>query len=920
MPPTSKPLNKQPMNELQAFLNDRRCGAAKGSFTHTSIANPCGAYNIPQSEMEIFWNLYNKVVFTDNVNVHLTERISDREITPFKIDIDLRYYSNKLERRYTKEDIYDICKLYMKYIEDWLVTPDENEREFFVMEKTSPIYDTDRKGNKRQNESGEFLVKDGIHIIAPNLTSCAYIQHSVRESVYKTVAPILGKHNFVNTYPDIFDKAVIDTNNWQMYGSRKPEKEAYRVTHILNVYKDKIDVIPLEKYSNSELSRKLSMRASDPDLYSMLEPAKEDLVRHMNDQYMAKKGTKRTISSKLKDKGKSRLRKHELELVYKYINCLNVDRAKTYATWIEVGWCLHNLHNTNNKLLLKWIEFSKKSIAHADEAEESCTEYWENMCNDGLGIASLKLWAKQDSPEDYAAIIQDDIYTYVMEACRTKKGTSYDVAKVIHAMYKDYFVCVSVKDSLWYYYDDIRNCWRTDDRGIMLKSKISNEVYLEFKKIAQEKQNKSVEAGDDNGELGLKIMQVMSRLKDTSFKNNLMTELIELFYDREKTFLDKLDANNNLLGFTNGVYDLKKEEIRKGRPEDYVSLSTNIEYIEYDESSEEIQDIYKMLETIFIIKDVREYVLTRLSSFLSGSTKDEAFDIFSGGGGNGKSKIMELLERAIGDYGCKLPISLLTNKRAASNAATPELAATKGKRIATLQEPDSNTKLNVGLMKELTGGDTIQARALYREPFEFKPQFKLVLCCNDKPELPEHDQGTWRRVRNTDFISAFRFNPVEDNVLQFKIDENLSEKMDIWAEPFMSLLIHYNKIYKRAELRPPDEINEYTKEYRQSGNHFTDFNQASLEIVDDNKGEVSLLDVYRSYTIWYNANHADKNIKNRKELQAFMDQHFTSKKNGNKQKIYVGLKIKDRDDEYGSFQSTSFASSGTDCMIDDLDQ
>jgi len=920
MPPTSKPLNKQPMNELQAFLNDRRCGAAKGSFTHTSIANPCGAYNIPQSEMEIFWNLYNKVVFTDNVNVHLTERISDREITPFKIDIDLRYYSNKLERRYTKEDIYDICKLYMKYIEDWLVTPDENEREFFVMEKTSPIYDTDRKGNKRQNESGEFLVKDGIHIIAPNLTSCAYIQHSVRESVYKTVAPILGKHNFVNTYPDIFDKAVIDTNNWQMYGSRKPEKEAYRVTHILNVYKDKIDVIPLEKYSNSELSRKLSMRASDPDLYSMLEPAKEDLVRHMNDQYMAKKGTKRTISSKLKDKGKSRLRKHELELVYKYINCLNVDRAKTYATWIEVGRCLHNLHNTNNKLLLKWIEFSKKSIAHADEAEESCTEYWENMCNDGLGIASLKLWAKQDSPEDYAAIIQDDIYTYVMEACRTKKGTSYDVAKVIHAMYKDYFVCVSVKDSLWYYYDDIRNCWRTDDRGIMLKSKISNEVYLEFKKIAQEKQNKSVEAGDDNGELGLKIMQVMSRLKDTSFKNNLMTELIELFYDREKTFLDKLDANNNLLGFTNGVYDLKKEEIRKGRPEDYVSLSTNIEYIEYDESSEEIQDIYKMLETIFIIKDVREYVLTRLSSFLSGSTKDEAFDIFSGGGGNGKSKIMELLERAIGDYGCKLPISLLTNKRAASNAATPELAATKGKRIATLQEPDSNTKLNVGLMKELTGGDTIQARALYREPFEFKPQFKLVLCCNDKPELPEHDQGTWRRVRNTDFISAFRFNPVEDNVLQFKIDENLSEKMDIWAEPFMSLLIHYNKIYKRAELRPPDEINEYTKEYRQSGNHFTDFNQASLEIVDDNKGEVSLLDVYRSYTIWYNANHADKNIKNRKELQAFMDQHFTSKKNGNKQKIYVGLKIKDRDDEYGSFQSTSFASSGTDCMIDDLDQ
>ena len=175
-------------------------------------------------------------------------------------------------------------------------------------------------------------------------------------------------------------------------------------------------------------------------------------------------------------------------------------------------------------------------------------------------------------------------------------------------------------------------------------------------------------------------------------------------------------------------------------------------------------------------------------------------------------------------------------------------------------------------------------------------------------------------MRNTEFISAYRFNPVEDSVLQFKIDETLSEKMDLWAEPFMSLLIHYNKIYKKAELRPPDEINEYTKEYRQSGNHFTDFNQASLEIVDDNAGEVTLLDVYRSYTIWYNANHADKNIKNRKELQAFMDQKFTSKKTGSKSKSYIGIKIIDRNDGYDSFNPVSFAQTDGACLIDDLDQ
>ena len=56
--------------------------------------------------------------------------------------------------------------------------------------------------------------------------------------------------------------------------------------------------------------------------------------------------------------------------------------------------------------------------------------------------------------------------------------------------------------------------------------------------------------------------------------------------------------------------------------------------------------------------------MTRSSSFLSGSTADEHFDVFSGGGGNGKSKIMEL-EKAAGDSVVSYHQSSLTFKRAA---------------------------------------------------------------------------------------------------------------------------------------------------------------------------------------------------------------------------------------------------------------
>ena len=142
---------------------------------------------------------------------------------------------------------------------------------------------------------------------------------------------------------------------------------------------------------------------------------------------------------------------------------------------------------------------------------------------------------------------------------RSGKGSSYDVAKIMNLMYSDFFICVSVKDDKWYYYDNELNRWNMDDKGIRLKEKISTEVWKTFNRYQIDENNKAMndpQGADSQYALNaMNISKVMNRLKDTPFKSNIMTECKELFYDKDKTFLKKLDSLNYLLGFKNGVYD-----------------------------------------------------------------------------------------------------------------------------------------------------------------------------------------------------------------------------------------------------------------------------------------------------------------------------------------------------------------------------
>ena len=250
----------------------------------------------------------------------------------------------------------------------------------------------------------------------PYISTNVLLQLKFRDFVYKDCAEILDKYEFDNTYADIFDKAVIDKNNWQMYGSTKNrESKAYKVTKILEIYNDKYKEVSLNNYNNFELINLLSIRNKEDQ--ALIKYERNSELEEEQNKYDMLMEKKKKYSSKSKKNRKNRADKDTIKLItgyiddngeYKpgYIDCLSIERARNYETWIEVGWALHNIDNSTKKrgsdncfLLDKWIEWSKKVPEYRDAHDDEYIDAWNSMRNGGLGIGSLKIWEKDDDKD-----------------------------------------------------------------------------------------------------------------------------------------------------------------------------------------------------------------------------------------------------------------------------------------------------------------------------------------------------------------------------------------------------------------------------------------------------------------------------------------------------------------------------------------
>jgi P4 family phage/plasmid primase-like protien len=444
-------------------------------------------------------------------------------------------------------------------------------------------------------------------------------------------------------------------------------------------------------------------------------------------------------------------------------------------------------------------------------------------------------------------------------------------------MRKDKYVCSHVKNNVWYEFRDHR--WHELDQGITLRNTISTELHgicLRKSQVEMEKL-KTIEQGTDEWAKQKKrialINDLCKKLKSTSFKNNIMRESQELFYDCN--FIEKIDVNPYLLCFQNGVYDFDQKRFRRGNPDDYCMKCTKHQYIELDETKHNkyINEIKQFMYSLFPIKELEEYMWSHLASSLMGINKDHSFHIYTGSGSNGKSMLTEFMTQCLGDYQEQVPITLITQKRNSIGGTSSEVARLHGVRYAVMQEPTKGDRINEGIMKEITGGDPITARHLFKDAFTFKPMFKLVVATNHLFDIKSNDDGTWRRIRVCDFKSKFKDNiDTEDRnePFQFKKDYNLDKKLKLWAPYFLSMLV---KICTKEQGVFPIApiVQARSNNYRNDQDYLSEFVEEKIQMQDG--GKIKKTELYETFKQWYNEQYG-KNVPKGKDLYTFMDKRF----------------------------------------------
>lgn len=426
---------------------------------------------------------------------------------------------------------------------------------------------------------------------------------------------------------------------------------------------------------------------------------------------------------------------------------------------------------------------------------------------------------------------------------------------------KDVRHCVSTKD--WYVWERLR--WECDVHECLMMQRAC-EFSRELCERAQE-------------------MPTLSEAKMMAHRGNVLGNYPRLRAmlniarsDPRVTIPDTSvwDANPHLLGVKNGVVDLRTCQFVPPQREMMVTKTIATSYVEGAPCPK--WDAF--LEQVLPDPEVRHFLQVSAGYWLTGDTSAQCFWFLYGSGANGKSTFLETLFRLWGEYSQRANAMLTLSLN--SREAGIELSSVPGKRLVVGSEVSDGMRLNESLVKDLTGGDTITGRGMYKDTITFRPVAKMVMFGNHRPTISGTDGGMWRRVRLVPFTQVI---PEEQRNPRLP-HELLAEFPGIlnWC---LRGLAHYHT----HGLPTPPAVHHATETYREDSDPLGEFLEESTQRMEESSERVLLNELYQKYGTWC-AESGRKHPLSRQTLRMRLEERGYTSQRTNRGQVIQKLRLK----------------------------
>lgn len=588
------------------------------------------------------------------------------------------------------------------------------------------------------------------------------------------------------------------------------------------------------------------------------------------------------------------------------LNILGIHRVEKEHYWLDVGRAIYTVFSGSPEGLAIWIRFTERGESRTSM---DCEYHYETFeYQNFLTHRTIAWYAREDSEHEYDRW-HKSWYLPSMNEALSKEND--DVAECFYKIFWLEFACAStVNGGEWYHF--FNNRWNKVDNGSDLRHMVSSKFIDKFREYLGFI-NDEARASDDKQYkeqadiMAKKITTLISKLKNYTYKYNIVKSAADKYFQQDKEFFNKLDQNDCFLGMRNGIIEATDTEalFRKGKPEDYVAMSTGITFPEsYTWDHPRVKEVKLWYEQTYIDPNILKYKMKMDASCLRGRNVDKLFPVCTGDVNNSKSMWKKLFDAAYGPYSIDFPMSVLSGKKG-GGGPSPELAQARTARVAFLMEPDNGEDFRNGVLKMLTGGDSFFARFCRQDGGRTEAMFKLFLLCNAVPLIPNCDKAVKERLKIVPHLSTWVKPREAPTTLSeqfekrlFPQDKFFDKKIPFMAPAFMWISVQMYKEYAREGLVEPKEVIEHTQHYWDENDVYLLFNNENIEQrwIDPEKTQkdpnsiLSLQDIYSEFNKWFKETYPGVKIPDRNSVKKELSVRWKCKPNS--ENCWGGLALK----------------------------